>query len=383
MKQVVIVGPAYPYRGGQALDEAHIYNTLTQAGYHVETVSFKLLYPSILFPGTTQYDKSSEPFFPHTEKIHRLLNSVNPLSWYKGYQKIKALNADLVLFIWWMPFFGPCFGSIAKWLRKNTKSKVVFLVENFVSHERRWFDLLFTKWTLKKAHAFMTLSGHIKERVQEHFPSKKIEATTLPIYDFYDFGKLSKAQSLKKLKLDGKKVILFFGLIRKYKGLDQLIRTMPLLLLEEPNIHLLAVGECYDQLDAYTSIVEELNLKEHVSIVDKFVPNEQVELYFKPAELVCLPYYHGTQSGILMMAYGFKKPVVVTDVGGIGELVAEQKTGIIVPNNEPEVLAKGIMNILNSQEKFSEHIEQLASTLGHKDFATIISELIEYKEPAR
>src|SRR5688572_1939249 len=163
MKRIVLVGPAYPYRGGQALVEAYVFNTLTQMGYDCHTVSYSLLYPSILFPGTTQFDDSKLIPFEHTSRIRRLINSVNPLTWYKAAREITKLNPDGVIFVWWMPFFGPALGTIARLLKKKTK--IIFLVENYVSHEKRWFDRFYTKKTLKHAHAFISESGYVTSQV--------------------------------------------------------------------------------------------------------------------------------------------------------------------------------------------------------------------------
>ncbi|MBP6456522.1 MAG: glycosyltransferase [Chitinophagaceae bacterium] len=376
-KKIVLVGPAYPYRGGQALDEAHIYNALTNAGMDIETISFKVLYPNFLFPGTTQFDNSKTAFYPHQEKIHRIINSINPFTWYKAYKKIKSLNADLVLFVWWMPFFGPCYGTINWFLKKYTKTKVAYLVENFVSHEKRFFDLMLTKFTLNQADAFVTLSGHIKERIEEILKPKPTFQTTLPIYDFYDLKNYTKESAKDFLNIKEKNVILFFGLIRHYKGLDRLIAAMPSILKSNPDTLLLIAGECYEDIEVYKKIITKLNIESHCKLIDKFISNEDVEPYFKAADTVCLPYYHGTQSGILMMAYGFKKPVVVTNVGGVAELVIENKTGKIIEDNEPQKISSAISSFIENNENinFESNIENLASTLGHKNFDTIIFEL--------
>ncbi len=377
VKKIVLIGPAYPYRGGQALDEAHIYNTLTKAGMDCETISFKVLYPNFLFPGTTQFDNSKTAFYPHQEKIHRILNSINPFTWYRAYKKIKTLQPDLVLFVWWMPFFGPCYGTINWLLKKFTKIKIVYLVENFVSHEKRFFDLMLTKFTLNQADAFVTLSGHIKERIEEILKPKPTFQTTLPIYDFYDLKNYTKETAKEYLQIIEKNVILFFGLIRHYKGLDQLIKALPLILKNNPNTLLLIAGECYEDIEFYKIIISTLNIESHCKLIDKFIANEDVEPYFKAADTVCLPYYHGTQSGILMMAYGFKKPVVVTNVGGVAELVIENKTGKIIADNAPEKISTALISILENKENvdFESNIENLATTLGHKNFDTIIDEL--------
>lgn len=378
MKTIVTIGPAYPYRGGQTIVEASIYNNLTQAGYDSHTVSFSLLYPKIFFPGTSQFDKSQNIHHPHQDKTYRLINSINPISWYRAYKKIKELQPVAVIFVWWMPFFGPCYTSIAWMLKTFTNTKRIFLIENFISHERRWFDLFFTKITLGLANGFITHSKHIQERVRDTFPLKKVEYTSLPAFDFYDLKRYNQAQSRELIGIQAKKVILFFGLIRKYKGLDQLIKTMPLLLKQDPGYHLLIVGECYEDIKTYEALIEENELQEHTTLVNKFIANEDVEPYFKAADLVCLPYYHGTQSGILMMAYGFKKPVIVTNVGGVAELVSNGRTGQIIENNEPSTIQDAIaLSFKQMQETdFAANISSLNDTLGYKNFDQLFSDLI-------
>lgn len=374
-KKIVIVGPAYPYRGGQTIVEASVYKRLSAHGWDCHTISFSLLYPKIFFPGTTQFDKSENIVYPHQDKIYRIINSINPITWYKAYKKIKSLKADAVIFVWWMPFFGPAYAFISFLLKKRTDTKIIFLVENFISHEKRKFDLISTKKTLQYADAFITHSKHIALEVKKYFPEKKISATTLSGFDFYNLKRFNKVESRNKLAIGAeKKVILFFGLIRKYKGLEQLIASMPLLLQKDKNYFLLAVGECYEDINTYQEQIKNLGLDNDVLLINKFIANEDVELYFKSADLVCLPYYHATQSGILMMAYGFEKPVVVTKVGGLAELVVNGKTGEIIENNTKENLYIGIEKVMQNltQVNFAEHIKNLSQTLGQQGLEDIM-----------
>ena len=190
--KIVLVGPAYPYRGGQALVEAYLYNVLSNLGYSCDTVSYKLLYPSIFFPGTTQFDESGLIPFEHNNKIKRIINSINPFTWLKAASEIKKLNPDLVIIVWWMPFFGPALSTIARLIKKNKNTKVVFLVENYISHEERWFDALSSKFTLKYADAFISQSKFITEQITADFPNKPIHQTTLSIFDCFDLGNYNK-----------------------------------------------------------------------------------------------------------------------------------------------------------------------------------------------
>lgn len=376
-EKIVIVGPAYPYRGGQALVEAYLHQSLEQQEYDVHTVSYSLLYPALFFPGSTQFDESSFVPFEHSHKIKRLINSINPFTWYKAAKHIRQHNPAIVIFVWWMPFFGPALSTIARLVKRKTDAKVVFLVENYVSHEKRWFDRFLTKITLKHADAFICQSGYIHEQLTLNFASKPVYKTTLSIYDCYDLKRYDRSQARDLLSITTKKVILFFGLIRPYKGLDQLLRAFKRLLETDPDQLLLVVGECYENLDKYTDLINELGLASNVQMHNRFIPNEEIEPYFKAADLVCLPYNSGTQSGILMMAYGFKIPVVATNVGGISELIVPEKTGIIVPNNDPKELETGIKRVFELQHKldFAEQITTFTGELGYAGMATFLQEI--------
>jgi glycosyltransferase involved in cell wall biosynthesis len=375
-KKIIIIGPAYPYRGGQALVEAYLHNTITQLGYDTLTISYTLLYPSIFFPGTTQYDHSKLIPFEHNNKIKRLLNSVNPFSWLKTYKEIKKENPDAVIFVWWMPFFGPALGYIARKIHKNLpKTKNIFLVENYISHENRWFDKFFTKQTLKYADAFISESSYITKQITKDFSQKPTYQTTLSVYDCFDLKRYTKATSREKLNINTENVILFFGMIRPYKGLDKLIEAFST--LKDSDATLLIVGESYENIDKYKLLIEQSGLQEKTMFINKFIDNDEIELYFKAADVVVLPYYSGTQSGILMMAYGFGIPVVATNVGGVAELI-KNKTGIVVANNEIVNLYPAIKSILDTKNTvcYSEEIYKLTHSLGYDNLKSTFEELL-------
>lgn len=375
--KAIIVGPAYPYRGGQALVEAYLYNTLSTNGFDVQTISYSLLYPSIFFPGTTQFDESKFIPFEHQSKIKRLINSINPFTWFKAAKHICQANPDIIIIVWWMPFFGPALATIVKLVKKNCNAKIVFLVENYVSHEKRWFDSFATKHTLKYADAFICQSQYIYDQISKNFTNKAIKQTTLSIYDCYDLNRYDKSTAKQFLNINTDQVILFFGLIRPYKGLDKLLYAFKKLLQYKPSTSLLIVGECYEDINKYHSIIDNLQLKDHIQMHNAFIPNENIEPYFKAADLCCLPYNSGTQSGILMMAYGFKIPVVATNTGGITELIDQHSTGIIVENNSEEILVEGLLRILNdSSTNYAANINQRNKSLGYKGLTDFLKSQI-------
>lgn len=349
-KKIILIGPAYPYRGGNALFITHTYESLKNH-FDVKIYNYKLLYPSFLFPGTTQFDKSKEQVFKVPSE--RVINSINPFNWLRSAGLIKKENADLVVFDWWHPFFGLCHGAISFLIRKKYKNKILFITENVVSHEANAIDKLLTRIGLKFASKFLTLSGIVEKEVQQYSKGKKVYRSELPVYDCY---KQTEVVDIKKLKqevgfAEDSLVLLFFGYVRKYKGLDILIEAFPKILSTNQKAKLLIVGEFYDDPKEYFELIKKLKLEEKVEMINQFVPNEDVAKYYQAADVVILPYRSATQSGILNVAYGFYKPVIVTDVGGLAEFVDEGKTGFVVGPNSPDAIAEGVNKFLNAKGK--------------------------------
>lgn len=336
-KKIVIVGPAYPYRGGNSLYVSFLYDLLKDK-FDVTIVNYKLLYPSILFPGTTQSDTSGHII--KDVKSTRIINSISPVTWFKAAKFIKAQNANMVIFDWWNPFFGPSHRVISSLIKKHYRNKIVFITENVISHEARFVDRFLTNIGLKNADAFVALSN-VVENMLNNFTHKKIYKSALPIYGCYNLDKNIDVKKQKEVLGFSKDddVILFFGYVRKYKGLNVLLDAFPDIIESNPKAKLLIVGEFYESADKYYRQIDSLGIKDHVKVVQKFVPNEDVGKYYSIADTVILPYLSGTQSGVLNIAYGFGKPVIVTNVGGLAEDVIEGKTGYIIePNNPSEIV---------------------------------------------
>ena len=357
-KKICIVGPAYPYRGGNALFVGHLYEALSKT-YDVTVISFKRLYPQILFPGTRQEDVSKVAIKPHPSI--RLIDSINPFTWVKTVREIEKINPDLIAFIWYQPFFGFSVGTIARMLQKKFQKKILFITENIISHESMFYDKFLTKYALYSADKFLVLSDVVEKGIRSMYPGKKVFRSTLPIYDCYGFeSTLTKNQAREKLNIPlNKKVVLFFGYIRAYKGLMFLIEAMKKLLEEDDSYFLLIVGEFYESKNKYLEKINELGIDKNTLIVDRYVPNEEVGIYYMAADLVVLPYVSATQSGILNIAYGFRKPVVVTNVGGLPELVENGKTGFIVEPKNSLAISEGIKKYFNASNivDFSKNIE--------------------------
>jgi len=358
-KKIILIGPAYPYRGGNALFVTHTYEALKNH-FDVKIYNYKLLYPSFLFPGTTQFDKSKEQVF--NVPSERVVNSINPFNWINVAGLLEKENADLVVFDWWHPFFGFCHGVISFLIRKKYKNKILFITENVVSHEANAVDKFLTRIGLKFASKFLALSGIVEKEVQQYSKGKKVYRSELPVYDCY---KQTEMQDIKKLKqefgfAEDSLVLLFFGYVRKYKGLDILIEAFPKILSTNPKATLLIVGEFYDDPKEYFEQIKKLGIEKQVKVINQFVPNEDVGKYYQAADVVILPYRSATQSGILNVAYGFYKPVIVTDVGGLAEFVDEGKTGFVVKPNSPDAITDGVQKFLSykAQTDFAVHIQE-------------------------
>lgn len=382
-KKIVIVGPAYPYRGGNSLFIGHLNDKLSSE-FDVTILNYTLLYPSLLFPGTTQFDKSNVTLKP--AKTERIVNSISPFSWLKTAKRINELKPDLVVFDWWHPFFSFCHFSISSLLNQQYKNKILFITENFISHEGHLVDRLLTKIGLANASSFLSLSEKVEKDLTGISKNRKIYRSELPVYDCYDLNEndgnsVEPASTTSKIDFgfaEDDLVLLFFGYIRKYKGLDLLLHAMPKLIKENPRIKLLVVGESYEDFSFYKNIVAELNISNNVKMENRFVANEEVGKYYAASDLVILPYRSATQSGILNVAYGFLKPVLVTDVGGLAEFVDNKRTGIIVEPESPSAISDGVLEFYSLREtvNFSENIRTKISQNKFSSIAQLFDQII-------
>ncbi len=346
--RIAIVGPSYPLRGGNALFVAHLYDNL-RVDHDCYVVSFTRLYPSLLFPGKTQTNLSHDPV--KSTPSRQIIDSVNPLSWRRAVEWIAqpARRPDLVVFVWWNPFFGICYGTMARLLRRKLGVGILFVCENVVSHENRFVDKYLTRFALSAADYFMVLSRVVARRIESLFPGKPLRQAALPIYDCYRSSTADGERVRSELRLR-RPTILFFGYVRAYKGLDHLLRALPAV-LKEIDLDLLVVGEFYDDRARYDRLIDELGIGGHVSIVDEHVPDEAVGDYFLAADVVVLPYVSATQSGITQVAYAFGLPVISTDVGGLPEVVTDGETGYIVPPADEAALAGAIVRYFKGGER--------------------------------
>ena len=321
-QKIVIVGPAHPFRGGIADTNEAMCRAFLQAGHEAELVTFTVQYPNLFFPGKTQF--SSDPA-PEGLKISRWIHSFNPFNWVASARRILKLNSDVIIIRYWLPLMGPCLGSIALLLGK--KVKIIGVTDNVIPHEKRMMDSLFTSYFMKGCDAFMALSRSVKKDIESLTP-KPSSYFPHPINDQLG-GLIPKSEARRHLKLDQDgKYLLFFGFIRKYKGLDLLLEALGDPRLVAQNIRLVVAGESYESMDEYLEIIAKYNMKDRVVLRNDFIPSEEVAAYFCAADLVTQTYRSATQSGITQMALHFNVPALITKVGGLDEFLIEGKTGL-------------------------------------------------------
>ena len=379
-KKIIIIGPAYPYRGGNALFVTQTFEVLKN-DFDVKIFNYTLLYPSLLFPGTTQFDKSEKQLFKVPNE--RLVNSISPLNWYKVSKRIIQEKADLIIFDWWHPFFGFCHGAISSLIKKEYPNKILFITENVISHEANKVDKFLTTIGLRNASMFLALSKSVEEELKRFAKDRKIYRSELPRYDYYQTDNNVNILALKsELGIaEDDQVLLFFGYIRKYKGLEILIKAFPKILEKFPNSYLLIVGEFYDNPSTYLKLIDRLNIEKKVKVINKYIPNEEISKYYKVSDVVILPYLSATQSAILNVTYSFKKPVIATDVGGLAEFVEEGKTGVIIKSNSVDEIVKGYEEYLRIKDEvnFKENIIEYNRKNSFDNLPELISQIITEK----
>ena len=351
---VIIIGPAWPLRGGLASFDQRLCKAFKDEGHSCSIYSFSLQYPSFLFPGTTQY--SSDPA-PEGISIYSGINSINPLNWLRIGNNIKKKSPDLVVVRYWLPFMGPALGSILRRVKKNRRTKIVAITDNVLPHEKRPGDKLFTKYFLKSCDAFVTMSDSVMEDLRKFEKRKPARRVIHPLYD--NFGEIiSKESARKELNekanltlLPNEKIILFFGFIRAYKGLDILFRAMADPSLLNAGIRLLVAGEFYEDKTSYEKLIDELKIRRNLILKTDFIPDGEVRNYLCAADAVIQPYRHATQSGVTPLAYHFEKPMVVTNVGSFAEHILHEKTGLVTAA-EPAAMAGAILRFYELGEAY-------------------------------
>ena len=336
MQKVIIIGPAHPLRGGLASFDERLARQFQNQGFDTTIYTFSLQYPNFLFPGTTQY--SSEPA-PTDIRIKVCINSMNPLNWLKVGNELKNLKPDIIVVRYWLPVLGPCLGTILRLVKCNKFTKVVCIADNVIPHEKRPGDKPFTQYFFKPIDAFVTMSEKVLQDLKT-FTNKPAQQIVHPLYD--NFGEaIDKKEARQKLGLPTDvPIILFFGFIRHYKGLDILLRSMGILKFEMPNLKLLIAGEFYEDRTQYADLIAELGIADQLILRTDFINDSDVRFYLSAADFVIQPYRNATQSGVTPLAYHFEKPMLVTNVGGLPSLVPDGKVGMIAEPDAASIANK-------------------------------------------
>ena len=355
--KVIILGPAWPYRGGIAAFNERLARQYQAEGHEVELVTFTLQYPSFLFPGTTQY--STDPA-PEGLKITRKLNSINPFSWLSTGRYIRRQRPDLVISAFWLPFMAPAMGTaLRRAKRKGTRR--VSILHNLIPHEHRPGDKLFSKYFVGSNDAFVTLSRSVLDDLNVFDPKglKPRAFSPHPLYDHYG-ATLTRKEALDLIGLrENQRYVLFFGFIREYKGLDLLLDAMADERMERLGVKLIVAGEFYGDPKPYRELISRHDIGDRVVMHTEFIPDHEVNRYFCAADLVVQPYKNATQSGVSQIAYHFEKPMVVTNVGGLPEIVPNEKAGFVV-NPDSQEIADAIVRYFDEdwQQRLTEGVRE-------------------------
>lgn len=373
MSKVLILSPAHPLRGGIASFSERLARELQQEGDQVMIYSFSLQYPSFLFPGTTQY--SDDPP-PEGISIETSVNSVNPFNWWQVGNRIRKWAPDLIIVRYWLPFMGPSLGTILRLAKRHSDSRVVAITDNVIPHEKRPGDRLFTQYFLRAVDACVVMSKSVAEDIRQFTQTKPVAYSPHPIYDNY--GKpVSRTEGLEFLNLSpNEKYILFFGFIRRYKGLDLLLEAMAMPAVKDLGIQLIIAGEYYDQAEFYEELIAKHQLEDQLIPRTQFISNAEVKYYFAAASLVVQPYRSATQSGISQIAYHFEKPMIVTKVGGLPEIVAHGKEGYVV-EVDPTAIAEALVDFFEGQreEDFQQHLKAAKARFSWDHMTQTIKDL--------
>lgn len=347
--RIVLVGTAYPLRGGIAHYIALLYQTLVQRGHEVFVLSFKRQYPKLLFPGKTQKDEGKELI---AVQAIPLLDSIQPFSWLRAWLWLKKIRPDVVCFKYWMPFFAPSYSTLVIGLKYFLHVPSIFICDNIVPHEKKIGDAWLTRLALRFPDFFIVQSETVRSDLLSFRQNALHVKIPHPLYTIFP-PVIEKKEARKKLGIPlHVPLILFFGYIRPYKGLSCLIQALPEVRKSVP-VELLVAGEFYEEKKETMQLVKKLDLEKLVHFHDRFIENERVAEYFCASDLVVLPYRSATQSGIVQIAYYYEKPVVATAVGGLPEVISPGKTGYLVPPNDPSSLAKAIVQFFTKDKNFS------------------------------
>lgn len=372
-KVCVLVSPAHPLRGGIAASSERLAQEFQAAGYKVVLFSFYLQYPSFLFPGKTQWTADAPP---DGLEIRSTISSINPWSWWKTAKAIQKLQPDLIIARYWLPFMAPSIGSILRWSGKNVKK--IGLVDNYHPHESRVGDKWFTRYFTNTCNGFVTMSTAVKAEMEAEIKDKVIRYCAHPLYDHY--GRIIPKKDARALLNipEEERVVLFFGFIREYKGLDLMLESISMLKQRGFIVKGLVAGEYYGNESRYQGLIDSLGIHDLLYLHTDFIPNDEVQRYFCACDLVVQPYRSATQSGVAQIAFHFNKPVLVTDIGGLPEIIEDGENGYVVPVNPSAIADKIALFFMEDKaDAFAEKVKVLKSRYSWSALVTTFASFLK------
>ncbi len=372
MKKIKLIGTAHPFRGGLAAFNERMAKEFADAGNRVDIETFTVQYPNILFPGKTQFADWEKP---KDLTITRSVNSVNPFNWFKTGRRIKKEKPDFVIVKYWIPFIAPSLGTIARIIRKNKHTKVICVADNIIPHEKRIGDKMLTTYFMNSIDGIVPMSKSVENDIYKFRKDIPVKLHPHPLFD--NFGEiLERNSALKNIGLDPQfRYILFFGFIRDYKGLDWLLEAFADSRLRKFPVKLIVAGEFYSDPKPYHNLIDKLNLSEHIILKTDFIADDEVKNYFCAADLVAQPYKSATQSGVTQIGYHFNKPMLVTNVGGLSEIIPDGKIGYVIQPN-PKSIANALVDFFENERK-EQFVKNIKKEKQKFSWSGMISTILE------
>lgn len=376
--KICVIGPTWPFRGGIAHYTTLLVKHLRER-HTVRFITYLKQYPKWLYPGNTAMDPSPDSSVLRIE-CDRLLTPWNPLTWWKAYSLIKQDRPDALLLQWWTPFFSPMLFFLTRMLKHEANIRVIFLCHHLIAPDGGIFDWFLARRILWRGNGFIVMSEEDFALLRRALPRARIKGTTHPPYDVFSRAPIPRNEARAKLGLPSDApVVLFFGFVRRYKGLRYLLEAMRAARERLPGIRLLVVGEFWEDERPYRELIHLLGLKDAVQLYNQYIPNDQVAVYFSAADVVALPYLEATQSGVAQLAIGFERPIIATNVGGMAEVVHDNETGFVVPPGNSQALAEAIIKFFteNLAEPFSHRIRKDKESASWLPMIQLIEELAQ------
>lgn len=345
---IVFLGPCYPYRGGIASFTERLAREFLTSGFNCLLYTFSLQYPSFLFPGKTQYSNETSP----TDlTIKEVINTINPFNWLRIGRELKRLKPDFIIVRYWLPFMAPAFGTILRIVRQNKHTKVICIADNIIPHEKRMGDKILTAYFNLAVDGYIAMSAQVQQDIASLGIDKPVQLLHHPLFDH--FGEpVERLQARNELGIDHQGgLLLFFGFIRHYKGLDLLLKAMADPRIKESDLKLVIAGEFYDDQLKYSDLIRSYHLEDQVILFNDFIPEQKIRYFFSAADVLVQPYRHATQSGVTPLSMHFELPMIVTDAGGLKEMVIDKVTGLVV-QKDPASIANGIVAYFQKGKEF-------------------------------